>query len=242
MRSTLDPSAAHDYDEPARPAWTFQQRSAATAEKAEDDDLPDDQPVAVGPAASAVTPTLVQLGEAHFWPHARPAGDLSSPGAVKIVTRGDGVWVYDHEGSRYFDTLSGMWLANTGPGRREAADAVHAQICELGYAPDGSVPPATLRLAARVARLAPDPASRVFFTSGGSEAVETAMKMAKKFHRNRGDAGRYKFISRRGSYHGATHGCLSLGGGGGAGGGGAGGGRGRGGGQNTRKARPPGPP
>jgi adenosylmethionine-8-amino-7-oxononanoate aminotransferase len=77
------------------------------------------------------------------------------------------------------------------------------------------VHPATLRLAARVAALAPDPASRVFFTSGGSEAVETAMKMAKKFHRSRGDAGRYKFISRRGSYHGATHGCLSLGGGGG---------------------------
>ncbi len=107
-----------------------------------------------------------------------------------------------------------MWLSNIGHGRREVADAVHAQICELGYAPDGSVHPTTLRLAARVAALAPDPASRVFFTSGGSEAVETAMKMAKKFHRNRGEAGRYKFISRRGSYHGATHGCLSLGGGG----------------------------
>src|SRR5262249_5199178 len=125
-----------------------------------------------------------------------------------------GVWVYDDRGRRYFDTLSGMWLSNIGHGRREVADAVHAQICELGYAPDGSVHPATLQLAARVAGLAPDPASRVFFVSGGSEAVETAMKMAKKFHRNRGDAGRYKFISRRGSYHGATHGCLSLGGGG----------------------------
>ena len=211
MRSTLDPSAAHDYDEPARPSWTFQQRTAAPAEEAEVDDTPDDKPVTVG---SAVTPALVELGEAHFWPHARAAGDLSSPGAVKIVTRGDGVWVYDQSGSRYFDTLSGMWLANIGHGRREIADAVHAQICELGYAPDGTVHPTTLRLAARVAALAPDPASRVFFTSGGSEAVETAMKMAKKFHRNRGDAGRYKFISRRGSYHGATHGCLSLGGGG----------------------------
>jgi adenosylmethionine-8-amino-7-oxononanoate aminotransferase len=116
---------------------------------------------------------------------------------------------------RYLDTLSGMWLSNIGHGRREVADAVHAQICQLGYAPDGSVHPTTLRLAARVAALAPDPASRVFFVSGGSQAVETAMKMAKKFHRSRGDAGRYKFISRRGSYHGATHGALSLGGGGG---------------------------
>jgi adenosylmethionine-8-amino-7-oxononanoate aminotransferase len=215
MHSTLEPSVGHDYDEPARPSWMFQKRTAAQAEKAEAGDTPDDtpdEPVTVGPA---VTPTLVELGEAHFWPHARAAGDLSSPGAVKIVTRGDGVWVYDQRGSRYFDTLSGMWLSNIGHGRREVADAVHAQICELGYAPDGTVHPATLRLAARVAGLAPDPASRVFFTSGGSEAVETAMKMAKKFHRNRGEAGRYKFISRRGSYHGATHGALSLGGGGG---------------------------
>jgi adenosylmethionine-8-amino-7-oxononanoate aminotransferase len=92
---------------------------------------------------------------------------------------------------------------------------VYEQICELGYAPDGSVHPVTLQLAARVAALAPDPASRVFFVSGGSEGIETAMKMAKKFHRNRGEAGRYKFISRRGSYHGGTHGSLSLGGGGG---------------------------
>src|ERR1700689_469190 len=211
MRSTLGPAAAHDYDEPARPSWVFQKRTAVQAEEAEGDDTPDDEPPAVG---SAVSPKLVELGEAHFWPHARAAGDLSSPGAVKVVTRGGGVWVYDQSGSRYFDTLSGMWLANIGHGRREVADAVHAQISELGYAPDGTVHPTTLRLAARVAALAPDPASRVFFTSGGSEAVETAMKMAKKFHRNRGEAGRYKFISRRGSYHGATHGSLSLGGGG----------------------------
>jgi adenosylmethionine-8-amino-7-oxononanoate aminotransferase len=212
MHSTINPSLGHGYDEPARPAWTFQQRTVARAEPAEADEPPDDELPAVEPT---VTPALVELGEAHFWPHARTAGDLSSPSGVKIVTRGDGVWVYDHQDRRYLDTLSGMWLNNIGHGRREVADAVHAQICELGYAPDGSVHPTTLRLAARVAELSPDPASRVFFVSGGSEAVETAMKMAKKFHRSRGDAGRYKFISRRGSYHGATHGCLSLGGGGG---------------------------
>ena len=211
MRSTLGPALGHDYDEPARPAWTFRKRTVARAEPAEADEPPEGQHAAV---EQTVTPGLLELGEAHFWPHARMAGDLSSPGAVKIVTRGDGVWVYGEGGRRYFDTLSGMWLNNIGHGRREVADAVHAQICELGYAPEGSVHPTTLQLAARIARLSPDPASRVFFVSGGSEAVETAMKMAKKFHRNRGDAGRYKFISRRGSYHGATHGSLSLGGGG----------------------------
>jgi adenosylmethionine-8-amino-7-oxononanoate aminotransferase len=175
-----------------------------------------DEPPDSGPAAGqTVTPALRRLGEAHFWPHAHMAGDLSSPAGVKIITRGSGVWVYDDNGRRYLDTLSGMWLSNIGHGRREVADAACAQMCELGYAPDGTVHPTTLRLAARVAALAPDPSSRVFFVSGGSEGVETAMKMAKKFHRNRGEAGRYKFISRRGSYHGATHGSLSLGGGGG---------------------------
>src|SRR6185437_3049913 len=200
---------------PVRSCENFHKESASIpsqAEPTEADEPPDRAPIAVG---STVTPGLLALGEAHFWPHARMAGDLSSPGAVKVVTRGDGVWVYDETGRRYLDTLSGMWLSNIGHGRREIADAVYAQIRELAYAPDGSVHPATLRLAARVAALSPDPDSRVFFVSGGSEGVETAMKMAKKFHRNRGEIGRYKFISRRGSYHGATHGSLSLGGGGG---------------------------
>jgi adenosylmethionine-8-amino-7-oxononanoate aminotransferase len=221
MRSTIDPvpgdpALGSSFDEPARPARRFRQRAAvraaATAGPAEEDE-PRDHGLAAAP--TAVTPALLELGEAHFWPHAHMAGDLTSRGAMKIVTRGDGVWVYDERDRRYFDSLSGMWLCNIGHGRGEIADAAAAQIRQLGYAPDGSVHPVTLQLSARVAELAPDPESRVFFVSGGSEAVETAMKMAKKFHRNRGEAGRYKFISRRGSYHGATHGCLSLGGGGG---------------------------
>jgi adenosylmethionine-8-amino-7-oxononanoate aminotransferase len=206
MHSTMDLAQGSGCDEPRRPARTFWKRTVPQPEPAEGGEPPDDEP--------AISPALRELGEAHFWPHARMAGDLSSPGAVKIVTRGEGVWVYDERGRRYFDSLSGMWLVGIGHGRREIGDAVAAQISRIGYAPDGTVHPATLQLAARVARVSPDPGSRVFFVSGGSEGVETAMKMAKKFHRNRGDAGRYKFISRRGSYHGATHGCLSLGGGG----------------------------
>ena len=100
MHTTLGPSVDHDYDEPARPSWMFQKRAAVQAEKAEAGDTPDDtpdQPAAVGatviPAVTpAVTPALVELGEAHFWPHARAAGDLSSPGAVKIVVGRPMVW------------------------------------------------------------------------------------------------------------------------------------------------------
>ena len=157
---------------------------------------------------------LKQMAEAHFWPHSRQAGDMSDETGIKLVARAQGVWVEDVEGRRWFDTISGMWLTNIGHGRKEIADAVYEQMQDISYTPGGSVSPATVKLAAKVAALAPDKESRVFFVSGGSEAVETAVKMAKKYHRNNGAPGRFKVISRRGSYHGATHAAISLGGGG----------------------------
>jgi adenosylmethionine-8-amino-7-oxononanoate aminotransferase len=154
-------------------------------------------------------------GVAHLWPGPYRPDDLASaqPG-LKLAVGGSGPWVLDADGRSWFDSLSGMWLTNVGHGRREIADAVHAQMCRISYAPDGTSSPTTIRLAERVAALAPDPGSHVLFVSGGSEAVETALKMARKYHRNRGEPGRYKLISRRGSYHGCTLACLSLGGGG----------------------------
>ena len=162
---------------------------------------------------------LKQLGEAHFWPHSRPMGDMSEETGIKLVTEAEGVWVYDGQGNRWVDTLAGMWLKNIGHGRREIADAVFEQMQEVSYSPGGTVSPATVKLAAKVASLSPDKDSRVYFTSGGSEAVETAIKMAKAYHKNNGEPTRYKVISRRGSYHGATHACMSLGGSAAAGGG-----------------------
>ena len=162
---------------------------------------------------------LKQLGEAHFWPHSRPMGDMSEETGIKLVTEAEGVWVYDGQGNRWVDTLAGMWLKNIGHGRKEIADAVFAQMQEVSYSPGGTVSPATVKLAAKVASLSPDKDSRVYFTSGGSEAVETALKMAKAYHKNNGEPTRYKVISRRGSYHGATHACMALGGSGAAGGG-----------------------
>jgi adenosylmethionine-8-amino-7-oxononanoate aminotransferase len=166
------------------------------------------------PLAPERTAALRAVGEAHLWPGPYKPADLSSAHGLKLVVGGAGPWVLDAEGRTWFDSLSGMWLTNVGHGRREIADAVHAQMSRMSYAPDGTVNPATIELAERVAALSPDPDSRVLFTSGGSEAVETALKMARKYHRNRGESGRFKVISRRGSYHGATLACLSLGGGG----------------------------
>jgi adenosylmethionine-8-amino-7-oxononanoate aminotransferase len=157
---------------------------------------------------------LKQLASAHFWPHARQAGDMSDETGVKLVNASSGVWVDDAEGKRWFDTLSSMWLVNIGHGREEVAQAVFEQMKDISYSPGGTVSPATVRLSGKVASLAPDKDSRVYFVSGGSEAVETALKMAKNYHKNNGEPSRWKVLSRKGSYHGATLACTSLGGGG----------------------------
>ena len=159
---------------------------------------------------------IKQLAADHFWPHSRPAGDMSEETGVRVVTNAEGVWITDADGKRYLDMMSCLWLVNIGHGRREIADAVHQQMTSISISPIGTVPPATARLSGRVAALAPDTNSRVYFVSGGSEANETALKMAKKYHKNNGEPTRWKVVSRMRSYHGATHAVMSLGGGGGS--------------------------
>ena len=156
---------------------------------------------------------LKQQAADHFWPHNNPAGNMDD-GGIKLVQSGKGVWVEDVEGEQWFDTMAGMWLKNIGHGRKEVADAVYNQMLDISYTPGGTVGPTTAKLSAKIASLAPDKEARIYFVSGGSEAVETALKMAKQYHKNNGEPTRYKVISRRGSYHGATHACMSLGGGG----------------------------
>ncbi len=167
------------------------------------------------------TPDLDQAradASAHFWPHAQQAGQVGGIDGVQMVTKGDGVWVQDADGNRWFDTLSGLWLVNIGHGRREIADAVYRQMLELSFSPNDTVSPATAALSGKLSRLAQDPKSRVYFTSGGSEANETALKIAKNYHHLNGEPNRWKVLSRRGSYHGATLACTSLGRGGPGGG------------------------
>ena len=157
---------------------------------------------------------LKQKASDHFWPHSKQTENMFGDAGVKMVTRARGVWVDDVDGNRWFDTLSGMWLVNIGHGREEIADAVYSQMKDISYSPGSTVTPVTAQLASRVASLSPDKKSRIYFVSGGSEAVETALKMAKNYQKNIGETTRWKVISRRGSYHGATHACMSLGGGG----------------------------
>ena len=158
---------------------------------------------------------LKGVASAHFWPHARPVADMSEDTGIRLVDNAEGIWVDDVDGKRWLDVLSGMWLVNIGHGRQEIAQAVYDEMtASMSYSPGGTVTPATVRLTGKLAGMLPDPDSRIYLVSGGSEAVETAIKMAKKYHANNGETTRYKVISRRGSYHGATHACMSLGGGG----------------------------
>ena len=172
--------------------------------------------------ASSSTPSerfdrLQEMAVDHFWPHSQQAAELSHPGGLHIVERGEGCWVEDVHGNRYFDLISGMQLQNVGYGRREIAAAVYEQLVKISYAPEHTTSEPALLLADRLASIAPDKESRVFLVSGGSEGIETALKMAKKYHKLRGEPGRYKVISRTGSYHGGTLATISLGGGAGAG-------------------------
>jgi adenosylmethionine-8-amino-7-oxononanoate aminotransferase len=154
----------------------------------------------------------------HFWPHSQQAGDMSKETGVQLITRSQGVWVEDADGERWFDTLSGLWLVNIGHGRREIADAVYRQMLELGFSPNGTVSPVTAALSAKLAEYSGDDRARVYYVSGGSEANETALKIAKNYHHLKGEPNRWKVLSRRGSYHGATLACTSLGRGGPGGG------------------------
>ena len=155
---------------------------------------------------------------AHFWPHSQQAGNMGKASGVQLVTRGEGVWVDDADGERWFDTLSGLWLVNVGHGRREIADAVYKQMLELAFSPNDTVSPVTAALSAKLADLSQDKSARTYYVSGGSEANETALKIAKNYHYLNGEPNRWKVISRRGSYHGATLACTSLGRGGPGGG------------------------
>ena len=148
----------------------------------------------------------------HLWVYLREPSDMAEKGEPQIFVEGKGVHVTDALGNTYIDAMSGLWLKNVGYGRTEIADAAYAQMLKLTYMPMGTTTEPAVRLAEKIASITPGDLSRSFFTRGGSEAVETAMKLARAYFKRVGEPTRFKFISRKGSYHGATFGTLALGG------------------------------
>ncbi|WP_344470541.1 aspartate aminotransferase family protein [Nakamurella flavida] len=130
---------------------------------------------------------------------------------VPTIERGDGAYIWDSNGKRYLDALSGLFVVQAGYGREELVQAATTQMRKLPFFPIWSyaTPPA-VELAERLAAAAPGDLNRVFFTSGGAEAVETAWKLAKQYFRLTGKPGKYKVITRTVAYHGTTQGALAL--------------------------------
>jgi adenosylmethionine-8-amino-7-oxononanoate aminotransferase len=146
----------------------------------------------------------------HLWMHFTRMGSYAEAD-VPIIVRGEGCYVYDEHGNRYLDGLSALYCVNIGHGRGELGEAAAAQTKELGFYTNWSYAhPRSIELATRVAGLAPGNLNRVFFTSGGSEAVESAWKLAKAYHRAKGEPLRHKLISRNLAYHGVTMGALTA--------------------------------
>jgi adenosylmethionine-8-amino-7-oxononanoate aminotransferase len=155
---------------------------------------------------------LQQAARDHLWMHFTRMGGYREA-EVPIIVRGDGCYLEDSKGRRYLDALAGLFSVNIGYGfGEEVGQAALAQLRELPFYTNWSYAhPRAVELAAEVASLAPGDLNRVFFVSGGSEAVESTWKLARQYYVARGGApGKYKAIARQVAYHGTTMGALSI--------------------------------
>jgi adenosylmethionine-8-amino-7-oxononanoate aminotransferase len=166
-----------------------------------------------GPSSEEDRPAteLQRLAKRHLWMHFTRMGIHEEGAEVPVIVRGEGCYVYDEHGKRYLDGLSALFCVNVGHGRAELGEAGARQSAELGFYTNWSYAhPRSIELAARIAALAPGDLNRVVFTSGGSEAVESAWKLAKAYHAACGEPTRHKLISRRLAYHGTSMGALTA--------------------------------
>jgi adenosylmethionine-8-amino-7-oxononanoate aminotransferase len=163
-----------------------------------------------GLAAEYDVAGLSQQARDHLWMHfTRQSAYAASP--VPVIVRGEGARIYDANGREYLDGLAGLFTVQAGHGRREMAEAAARQMEQLPYFPIWSYahPPA-IELASRLADYAPGDLNKVFFTTGGGEAVETAWKLAKQYFKLTGKPMKHKVISRAVAYHGTPQGALSI--------------------------------
>lgn len=151
------------------------------------------------------------LAREHLMLHFTDMAEMAEHG-VPMIVHGDGVRVVDEDGTSYIDGLSGLYCTNLGHGfGDEIGAAAHAQMRELPFVSNWTLAhPRAVELATKVADLAPPNLNRTFFTSGGSESVESAWKLARQWHQAHGQPNRRKAIARRNAYHGTSLGALSF--------------------------------
>ena len=171
-------------------------------------------PTPSAPSDGGLTPRGTRRADAardHVWMHFARHSGLYEGHDVPIIVRGDGARIWDDQGRQYLDGLAGLFVVQVGHGRAELAEVAARQAAQLAYFPLWSYthPPA-IDLAERLAGYAPGDLNRVFFTTGGGEAVETAWKLAKQYWKLVGKPTKHKVISRAVAYHGTPHGALSI--------------------------------
>lgn len=157
-----------------------------------------------------VTDDTRSLAQKHLIPHFTAAGAWQSE-HLPIIVQGQGSYLYDSEGNRFLDGLSGLFCTNLGYGRTDLVNAASDQLQTLAYWTNwGAVHPTSAEAAARIAEVAPPGLNKVFFVNSGSEANESAIKFVRQYHRSQGQPQRTKIIARDMAYHGTTLGALSL--------------------------------
>jgi beta-alanine--pyruvate transaminase len=156
------------------------------------------------------TPTLPNDLESYWLPFT-PNRDFKA--RPRLLAKAEGMYYRDQEGRKVLDAISGLWCVNAGHARKPIVAAIQAQAAELDYAPSFHFAhPKVVRLAGRIAALAPKGLDNVFFCNSGSEAADTAMKIARGYFAAKGESRRFRFVSRARSYHGVNFGGMSLGG------------------------------
>ncbi|MEY2849643.1 MAG: hypothetical protein RI885_2310 [Actinomycetota bacterium] len=161
--------------------------------------------------AAAREADLQKKAKDHLWMHFSRQSVMEDGAGVPIIVKGDGHHIWDSQGRKYFDGLSGLFVVNAGHGRRRLAEVAAKQAEELAFFPLWSYAhPSAIELADRLASHAPGDLNRVFFSTGGGEAVETAFKLAKYYWKLRGRPTKHKVISRNVAYHGTPQGALAI--------------------------------
>lgn len=155
------------------------------------------------------TAALQAMAKDHLWMHFSRQSTMEA--GVPVIVRGEGHHIYDSNGREYFDGLSGLFVVNAGHGRERLARVAAEQAKELAFFPIWSYAhPSAIELADRLADYAPGDLNKVFFSTGGGEAVETAFKLAKYYWKLKGKPTKHKVISRAVAYHGTPQGALSI--------------------------------
>jgi len=155
---------------------------------------------------------LQALARKHLLMHFTHKSIYEGAAPLGIMRKGEGSWIWDEAGNKYLDGLAGLYCVQIGYSHgEEIGEAIKKQMMELPYYTNwswGHEP--AVRLAEKIASLAPEGMDRVFFTSSGAEANESAIKMIRQYHQARGEHSRVKFLSRRGAFHGVSYGALSI--------------------------------